>query len=710
MVRILTLLFLMCSALSASAQQAANLIADRIEISPDGVLQASGAVTVWHGETRISAREISYTSSGGQLKITGPIRLTDGTGTVILADQAAISQDLSQGIISSARIILSQQVQIATAQISRVSSRYTQAYHASATSCFICKGKIPLWQIRAKRIVHDSVEKQLYFDRAQLRVLDVPVFFFPYLRLPDPTLKRATGFLVPQLSTSTTLGTTIRAPYFFKLGNHRDLTLTPMVSSRATSLGFQYRQAYQTGRLSFKGAISRDTILLDKNRGYIFLNAGFELDQGYMLGVQVQTVSDPSYLFEYNVSEIDRLESNVTLNRTRRYKNSELRFSNYHSLRESETNATQPTLITEGIVQRRIHPGSIGGVLDLETSFLVSYRSSSKDTDGSDADSDVDGYDTARLSFLADWHRDWTSQNGIVLDVDSEIETSQYIVRQNQTFDPNTTRLRATSAIGLQWPLSRRLQDGGLQLIEPRIQLVGLTGQVQDIPNQDSTRVEFDEGNLFRFNRAPGFDQTETGARLNIGVSGSNRYVSSTTIGWQVGRVYRQDNLNKFSSTSGLSGSVSDWLLVGSLETASGIELITRALLKEAGDVNKTEARIKWQNDIQKIAATYVGLSADSLEDRATSLSSLALDWQYNFTPNWRSTSGFQFDSTIGKLSKLGFGLRYANECMNIDFSASRRFSTSTTLKEKTEFGLSVDLTGFSSGVRKAPKSRQCGS
>jgi len=701
MVRILTVLFLMCSALGASAQQAVNLIADRIEISPDGVLQASGAVTVWHGETQISAREISYTSSAGQLTITGPIHLTDGTGTVILADQAAMSQDLSQGIISSARVILSQQVQIATAQISRVSSRYTQAYHASATSCFICKGKIPLWQIRAKRIVHDSIEKQLYFDRAQLRVLDVPVLFFPYLRLPDPTLKRATGFLVPQLSTSTTLGTAIRTPYFFKLGDYRDLTMIPMVSPRTTSLGFRYRQAYQTGRLGLEGAISRDTILPNKNRGYLFANSRFELDRGYMLGVQVQTVSDPSYLFEYHVSDIDRLESNFTLDRTRRYKNSELRFSNYHSLRDSDNNATQPTLVTEGIVQRRVHPGSIGGVLDLETSFLTSFRYS---------DVDVDGYDTARLSFLADWHRDWTSQNGIVLDVDSEIETSQYNVAQYQSVSQNTTRFSAASAIGLRWPLSRRLQDGGLQLIEPRIQLVGLADQAQNILNQDSTRVEFDEGNLFRFNRAPGFDQTETGARLNIGASGSNRYVSSTTIGWQVGRVYRQDNLNKFSSTSGLSGSISDWLFVGSLETASGIELITRALLKNAGDVNKIEARIKWQNDIQKIAATYVGLSADSLEDRATSLSSLALNWQYNFTPNWRSTSGFQFDSTIGKLSKLDFGLRYANECVNIYFSASRRFSTSTTLTEKTEFGLSVNLTGFSSGVRKAPKSRQCGS
>jgi LPS-assembly protein len=174
--------------------------------------------------------------------------------------------------------------------------------------------------------------------------------------------------------------------------------------------------------------------------------------------------------------------------------------------------------------------------------------------------------------------------------------------------------------------------------------------------------------------------------------------------------VYRQHDLDKFSMASGLSGSISDWLLVGTLETASGIELIARTLLKDAGDVKKTETRLKWQNDIHKIAATYVGLTADIREDRTTSLSSVALNWQYNFTPNWRSTSEFQFDSTIGKLSKLDFGIRYVNECVNIDFSASRRFSTSTTLTDKIEFGLSVELLGFSSGLRKAPKRHQCGS
>ena len=187
----LSVIFLALSSVTISAQQLTNLIADQIEINSDGVLVASGSVTVWQGDTKITANKISYEGTINSLEITGPIRLTDGTGTVILADQAALSQDLSQGLIKSARIILNKQVQIAAAQISRVNSRYTQAYKVAATSCYVCAGKTPLWQIRAQRIVHDKLEKQLHFDNAQLRIMDLPVLFFPYLRLPDPSLKRA---------------------------------------------------------------------------------------------------------------------------------------------------------------------------------------------------------------------------------------------------------------------------------------------------------------------------------------------------------------------------------------------------------------------------------------------------------------------------------------------------------------------------------------
>ena len=704
----LSVIFLALSSVTISAQQLTNLIADQIEINSDGVLVASGSVTVWQGDTKITANKISYEGTINSLEITGPIRLTDGTGTVILADQAALSQDLSQGLIKSARIILNKQVQIAAAQISRVNSRYTQAYKVAATSCYVCAGKTPLWQIRAQRIVHDKLEKQLHFDNAQLRIMDLPILFFPYLRLPDPSLKRASGFLVPQLTTSTTLGTAIRTPYFFKLGDHKDFTLTPILSSRTNTLGFRYREAFQTGKLSLEGAVSRDNLSTDQNRGYLFGTANYELDKDYKLDVQVQTVSDPSYFYEYDVAKIDRLETKISFNRTKRYENSELRFSNYHSLRDSDSNATQPTLVAEGIYQQRIVPSSIGGVLDLESSFLASYRYSDIDSDG-DSDGYVDGYDTARLSLVANWKRNYSFQNGSIVDVESQVETSQYVVRQHKNVDPNITRISTAAAVGLRWPLSRRLKDGGMQRIEPHVQLVGMNSHSEKIPNQDSTRVEFDEGNLYRLNRGPGFDQIETGSRINIGVSGYNRYKTKTKIGWEVGRVYRGNGFEKFSKASGLSGSVSDWLVAGAIETPSGIELVARALLKDLGYIKKAEARMAWKNPTHKIAATYVGLSADTLEGRATPLSSLALNWQYRFAPDWQSASDFQFNATNGKLSKLNFGLKYANECVDVNFSASRHFSTSTTFSNKTEFGLSVELSGFSSGVRKAPKSRQCG-
>ena len=704
----LSVIFLALSSVTISAQQLTNLIADQIEINSDGVLVASGSVTVWQGDTKITANKISYEGTINSLEITGPIRLTDGTGTVILADQAALSQDLSQGLIKSARIILNKQVQIAAAQISRVNSRYTQAYKVAATSCYVCAGKTPLWQIRAQRIVHDKLEKQLHFDKAQLRIMDLPVLFFPYLRLPDPSLKRASGFLVPQLTTSTTVGTAIRTPYFFKLGDHKDFTLTPILSSRTNTLGFRYREAFQTGKLSLEGAVSRDNLSTDRNRGYLFGTANYELDKDYKLDVQVQTVSDPSYFYEYDVAKIDRLETKISFNRTKRYENSELRFSNYHSLRDSDSNATQPTLVAEGIYQQRIVPSSIGGVLDLESSFLASYRYSDIDSDG-DSDGYVDGYDTARLSLVANWKRNYSFQNGSIVDVESQVETSQYVVRQHINVDPNITRISTAAAVGLRWPLSRRLKDGGMQRIEPHVQLVGMNSHSEKIPNQDSTRVEFDEGNLYRLNRGPGFDQIETGARINIGVSGYNQYKTKTKIGWEVGRVYRGNGFEKFSKASGLSGSVSDWLVAGAIETPSGIELVARALLKDLGYIKKADARLAWKNPTHKIAATYVGLSADTLEGRATPLSSLALNWQYRFAPDWQSASDFQFNATNGKLSKLNFGLKYANECVDVNFSASRHFSTSTTFSNKTEFGLSVELSGFSSGVRKAPKSRQCG-
>ena len=705
----LAIIFIMFSSLSAVAENITNLIADEIKINQAGELVASGAVTVWYEDRKVTASSITYASQNDKLIIRGPIRIIDNQSTMILGDQAELSEDLKVGIIKSAKIILGYQVQIAAAKVLQKDARYSEAFNIAATSCHVCLNKTPLWQIRARKIVQDKFEKQIYFEHAQLRVLDIPVFYLPFMRLPDPSLKRATGLLAPKLKTSSVLNTGIKIPYFIRLNKHKDFTITPFYSPKTKTIEYRYRQAYTSGFMLIEGALTRDALIPNKNRGYILSDTSLILQNGYNLGIQLQAVSDPSYLFEYDFAQLDRLNTKLELSRSMRYQNSEVKLSNYHSLRENENNATQPTLVAEGAIESRLNPDMIKGEIGLEANFLKSYRYSDLNNDGPDSDTLVDGYDTTRLSLLSNWDHGWEIANGIILHFENEFGLSQYYVQQHADIGPKATRMFGVGAVGLRWPWYRINSNGGIGIVEPQIQLVRSVSSNSAVPNDDSTQVEFDEGNLFRLNRAPGLDLIENGSRLNVGLAGSQFMDSGSNLSWKIGRVLRSEALSTFPSGSGLSNSISDWLLATNFQQKNGIELINRALIASDGVVTKSETSLKVNRNQHQIRATHVELTKNSNILQNQSLSSVALEWNYNLNSNWRSDSKFQFDSNIGRLSKLELGLRYENECVNVDLSSSRSFSTSSTLIDKTDFTLSVELTGFSSSDRKNAKSHKCG-
>ena len=705
----LAIIFIMFSSLSAVAENITNLIADEIKINQAGELVASGAVTVWYEDRKVTASSITYASQNDKLIIRGPIRIIDNQSTMILGDQAELSEDLKVGIIKSAKIILGYQVQIAAAKVLQKDARYSEAFNIAATSCHVCLNKTPLWQIRARKIVQDKFEKQIYFEHAQLRVLDIPVFYLPFMRLPDPSLKRATGLLAPKLKTSSVLNTGIKIPYFIRLNKHKDFTITPFYSPKTKTIEYRYRQAYTSGFMLIEGALTRDALIPNKNRGYILSDTSLILQNGYNLGIQLQAVSDPSYLFEYDFAQLDRLNTKLELSRSMRYQNSEVKLSNYHSLRENENNATQPTLVAEGAIESRLNPDMIKGEIGLEANFLKSYRYSDLNNDGPDSDTLVDGYDTTRLSLLSNWDHGWEIANGIILHFENEFGLSQYYVQQHADIGPKATRMFGVGAVGLRWPWYRINSNGGIGVVEPQIQLVRSVSSNSAVPNDDSTQVEFDEGNLFRLNRAPGLDLIENGSRLNVGLAGSQFMDSGSNLSWKIGRVLRSEALSTFPSGSGLSNSISDWLLATNFQQKNGIELINRALIASDGVVTKSETSLKVNRNQHQIRATHVELTKESNILQNQSLSSVALEWSYNLNSNWRSDSKFQFDSNIGRLSKLELGLRYENECVNVDLSSSRSFSTSSTLIDKTDFTLSVELTGFSSSDRKNAKSHKCG-
>ena len=60
----------------------------------------------------------------------------------------------------------------------------------------------------------------------------MPVLYFPYFQHPDPSVKRRSGLLLPEIGNSTTLGFTIEVPYYFALAPNYDFTFHPLYTSK----------------------------------------------------------------------------------------------------------------------------------------------------------------------------------------------------------------------------------------------------------------------------------------------------------------------------------------------------------------------------------------------------------------------------------------------------------------------------------------------
>ena len=98
----------------------------------------------------------------------------------------------------------------------------------------------------SKKIEHNSAKKTIYYDNAVIKIYDFPIFYFPRLSHPDPTVDRRSGFLIPSGYDNSNLGFGINIPYYFDLGKDKDFTLTPRFYANENPLfNTEYRQNFK---------------------------------------------------------------------------------------------------------------------------------------------------------------------------------------------------------------------------------------------------------------------------------------------------------------------------------------------------------------------------------------------------------------------------------------------------------------------------------
>ena len=153
------------------------------------------------------------------------------------------------------------------------------------TVCQKKEDRCPPWTLQAKEIIHDNIKKTIYYKNAILKIYDIPIFYFPRFLHPDPTVKRASGFLNPFFTNSTNLGTGFGLPYYWVISHDKDLTFTPKIYEKENVLFLsEYRQAFRNAFLTLdtsytEGYKNTSTTKTKGSRNHIFADLDFDFSQ-----------------------------------------------------------------------------------------------------------------------------------------------------------------------------------------------------------------------------------------------------------------------------------------------------------------------------------------------------------------------------------------------------------------------------------------------
>ncbi len=190
--------------------------ANEVQYDQDlGLIVAKGAVELDQGTQILLADAVTYNQRTDTVTASGHVSLLQPSGDITFADFAELRDDMRDGFIKDIRLLLSDRSRLAGNTARRVNGTRTEIRRAVYSPCELCKDdptKPPVWQIKAETAIHDKELQIVEYRDAVMEIDGVPVLWSPYFSHPDPSVKRASGFLPPPPATAIGSGRTRRFP------------------------------------------------------------------------------------------------------------------------------------------------------------------------------------------------------------------------------------------------------------------------------------------------------------------------------------------------------------------------------------------------------------------------------------------------------------------------------------------------------------------
>ena len=761
---IISLLSVLFSPVYGQENISNSIESDKIEyLNDSGEIKAIGSVKITRGNFELNADEILFNQKNNIIEGNGNIIIKERGGPTIMASQFKLSSDLNDGIIKLPSLLTKDGTNISSAYAIRSGGKSIVLKKGIFSPCKKCQNsdKKVSWQVKANRIIYDEVSGNIIYEGAKFELFGFPIFYVPIATHPSPDIKRRSGFLAPEITTSGDLGLSIKTPYFMNLAPNYDLTITPWVVTKGALVAEgEWRQRFKRGKLNFHiiaaslnddfksktvninddwSAIISSPFNSPENLSAINKKLAFDYDDnthsitnvevadkddsrpssiadsiGYdfrgsfatsgnfqfnnwNLDFSGKFVSDDTFLKRFNLDDETDIKSYLSL--SRHWGNAKLEINSiYYSSLLPEKEGSEPLILPE--VKFSWNPEKIifGGKSKISINTLGIVRK----TDGN----------TYRVSSEIDWERQIINNNGHIFKLNLNIRGDAY--RTSKKWTPNnSSRLflanplgqtrdiyRLLPSVDIEWKLPLKY-DFSNTIIEPIIQIAYSVDSNKniEIPNEDSISFELNSHNIFTRNRMPGIDLWETGSRINYGFKFSHFFNESGVFSGLVGQSYKFKNPDSFEKGSGLDEKLSDFVLDFLFKPNKEITLSYKGRLDDNDvDLRRSEFDMLITYPKWGIRAGHVLLNnVEILNFKEQREARLATF--FNITESWLIQAALRYDVVSKNSLNNRISAVYIDDCMSFEIGFRRKFSEYRDLKPSNSFMIKFNVFTFGGGT-----------
>ena len=664
--------------------------ADAVGYDKDnGIAIARGNVTVVQGDYVLTADKITYYQLKGLVVAEGNVSVLQPTGDVYFAETAELKDNMEQGVIHVFRARMADNSVFAAREARKIDAATTQLKNAVYTPCNLCEDMAPFWQIKAGKMTIDEREEEIIYKNARMEMVGIPVIYTPYMSQPTPDAGARSGFLTPEYSTSSNLGRTVKAPYYWRMDHDKDVTLTPWYTSEEEwLLQGDYRQFTDNGdykaQFSFTNPTKRDGFgnktTGHEFRGHLYAEGEEKLSDYSRLGFDINRTTDDTYIRRYGFGSQPVLFSRVYGEAAKGRNYALAQALAIQGLRATDNADTTPMVLpsVEGYYETRPYDSG------LKLHAFADAQSLTRDI----------GADQHRLSMTAGASLPYITDGGHVLTSTLNLrqdiyEVTNVVTPNDPSYDGNVMRTVPQAAVEWRYPLIKPMESGDSVTLEPIVLAVAQPngGNPVEIPNEDNALIELSDTNLFSLDRMPGLDTVDSGSRAAYGMRTQYLFAGGESIDGLFGQNYSVSDGTPFPNSTNIGENVSDY--IGRLGLyADPLEFTYRfGLDHKSLASNRTEFTLGFSKPWLSLQGTYRALDNNrylSDSEEGTVFASMPL------ADEWSVFGSARRDLVLDQMIAAGAGLTYHNECFSLMLQGLRTYTSDRDIEPDTSITLRV--------------------